>query len=318
MKIKSIYVAFVLLTLNIALLAQRDAVSFFEPNGIITQSPALTSDLSYTLAHLDYRANDIVWAHVTYSIIDLRDNNNAQLAFPQGQDAHFKNLFRLLCEAVTKRVPVYYPNEQEIAPNFVTTNIIPTERLADVFFIETTIAGAQYIDPLFELNPADGSIQISTRIYDRFARNIQRFLVQKVYYFNKHLSTMGSRIIAIAPLQSNFAQEIEITDDEEITDNGTQALGNTLRESIIGWFLYNDLRSHFSNQLVFQPTNVALRINYHEFFTKRMYTDYLIGDNYLFRRLFGHTETLTLTQMRSEIQRIQRELVEIESNLFAK
>lgn len=312
--------ALIILSGTFMVTAQHRPVSFFESNGIITRSPELNSDLSYTVAHLDHRADDIVWAHVVYSIIDLRDISNSQLAFPISPDVQYKNLFRLICDAVVAKTPVYYPNERDISPYFAPTNKILPERLTDVFYIETNVAGAQYIDPLFEFNQADSSLTVSMRIYDRFANAIQRFLVQKVYFFDKHLSTMGSKVIAIAPIQSApEPSPLSIFDEEdETTDDGTLVLRNTLRESIIGWFLYDDLKPHFSAQPVYQESNAAQRVSYHEYFTKRMYSDYMIGDNNLFKRLYGNTDQLTISDLKSEIKRISRELVEIESDIWAK
>lgn len=298
--------------------AQRNAVNFFEPNGIITNSPMLSNDLSYSITHLDHRADDVVWAHVVYSIIDLRDIRNSQMAFPTGQDVQYKNLFRMLCDAVVAKVPVYYPNDAGISPYFDKTNIIPTDKLSDVFYIETNVAGAQYIDPLFELNAATGTLNISGRIYDRFSRGIRKFIVQKVYYFDKHLSQMGSKVIGIAPIQSSTEPAFASFEENENADQSTQTLKNTLKESIIGWFLYDDLKARFSSQLIYQESNAAQRVNYHEYFTKRMFTDYLIGDNNLFKRLYGNTEELTMTQLQSEVRRIERELIETESDIWAK
>lgn len=308
------------LLMVLTLQAQRNDVNFFEPNGIITNSPMLSNDLSYSITHLDHRADDVVWAHVVYSIIDLRDIRNSQLAFPTGQDVQFKNLFKMLCDAVVAKVPVYYPNDAGISPYFDKSNIIPIDKLADVFFIETNVAGAQFIDPLFELNAATGALNISGRIYSRFSTGIRKFIVQKVYYFDKHLSTMGSKVIGIAPMLSETEPAFESFDVNENaeTDQSTQTLKNTLRESIIGWFLYDDLEALFSSQLIYQESNVAQRINYHEFFSKRMFTDYLIGDNNLFKRLYGNTEELTLTQLQSEIRRIESEMIKTESEIWAK
>ena len=134
---------------------------------------------------------------------------------------------------------------------------------------------------------------------------------------------MGSRIIAIAPIQSAEPTTLTLLDEEEeeqvvISDDGIITLRNTLSESIIGWFLYNDLESHFATQPVYQESNAALRVSYHEYFSKRMYTDYLIGDNNLFKRLFGTTVDLTLVELKSEIRRIGNELIEIESDIWSK
>ncbi len=299
---------------------QQTNMNFFESNGAINNSEMLTNDLGYTLTYLDHRADDVVWAHVVYSIIDLRDNSNAQLAFPTGQDVNYKNLFRLIADAVVAKTPVYYPNEADISPYFDTTNVVPTTKLSDVFFIETNVAGAQYIDPLFELNAATNTLTISSRIYDRFSRRINKFMIQKVFYFDKHLSQLSSKIIGIAPLMApeETMSAFPAFDEENDNDQDSQLLKTTLRESILCWFLYDDVKSHFSTQLVYQESNIAQRTSYHEYFSKKMFSDYLIGDNNLMKRLYSNTEVLSTQQLTQEIQNIQQKLIEIEAGIWGR
>jgi hypothetical protein len=254
-----------------------------------------------------------------YSIIDLRDNINAQLAFPTGQDANYKNMFRLLSEAVVKGAPVYYPNEAGITPYFGQDNLVPATKLSDVFFIETNVAGAQYIDPLFERDSVRNTINISNRIYDRFSKRINKFLIQQVYYFDKHLSQMSSKIIGIAPLMTMedvLAPAFPDFEDENAGGADTQQLKTTLRDAVVCWFLYDDLKSHFSAQPVFQESNIAQRVSYHEYFSKKMYAAYMIGDNSLMKKLYSNTSELTTNQISEEIKEIQRKLVEIESGVW--
>lgn len=296
--------------------AQERTFNFFDPNGSITTAKELSEDLSYTLAHIDHRADDVIWAHVVYSIVDLRDTRNLQVAFPTDQDAQYKNLFRLMADAVVAKAPVYYANESGISPIFAASSKVATEKLSDVFFIETDVAGVQYIDPLFTLDAASGKLAVSNRIYDRFSRRITRFMLQKVYYFDRHLSRFNTKIIGIAPLISEATDLSVQSDEEEGESAGTLELKNTLKESVLCWFLYDELKPFLSNQLIYQESNAAQRMSYHEYFTKKMYSDYLIGDNNLFKRLYSTTEEMTLLQLKSEVKRLSTGLVEIESGVW--
>lgn len=314
-------ILFILLFFIGGVSGQQSNLNFFHSNGVINQSEDLSNDLGYTLTHLDNRADDVVWAHVVYSIIDLRDNINAQLAFPTGQDANYKNLFRLLSEAVIGGAPVYYPNEAGVTPWFGQANLVPATKLSDVFFIETNVAGAQYIDPLFEQNTGNNTLTISNRIYDRFSKRINKFLIQQVYYFDKHLSQMSSKIIGIAPLmtmEDALAPAFPDFENEDAGGADTQQLKTTLRDAIVCWFLYDDLKSYFSAQPVFQESNIAQRISYHEYLSKKMFSAYLIGDNSLMKRLYSNTGELTTNQITDEIIDIQRKLVEIESGIWGR
>lgn len=297
--------------------AQERTFNFFEPNGSITNARDISDDRSYVLAHLEHRADDVVWAHVVYSIIDLRDTRNLATAFPTENDDRYKNLFRLMTDAVVSGAPVYYANEAGIAPNFTAANAVAKAKLSDVFFIETNVAGAQYIDPLFIFNEAAGTVTVSNRIYDRFSRRINKFMLQKVYYFDKHLSRFHTRIIGIAPMVT----EVELlqpafNDEEEPGSASSQQLKSELRESILCWFLYDELKPKLSEQLIYQVSNTAQRISYHEYFTKKMYADYLIGDNNLFRRLYSTNEELSLPELKESVQKLAVELTEVESGVW--
>lgn len=317
-KIVSIIITLVLFSSFIARGQQN--MNFFEPNGVINNSEILTNDRGFTLTGLDVAADDVVWAHVVYSIIDLRDNRNSQLAFPTDQDVNYKNLFRLMSDAIVGLAPVYYPNESGISPLFDKANIVPTKKLSDVFFIETDVAGAQYIDPLFEVDSVKNTVRISNRIYDRFSKRVNKFLIQKVYYFDKHLSQFSSKVIGIAPMMAadNMTSIFPGEDEGESNDNSTLTIKATLKESILCWVLYDDLKSFFSAQPVYQESNDAQRVSYHEFFSKKMFSDYIIGDNNLMKRLYGNTQEITTQQLTREIQDIQQKLIEIESGIWER
>lgn len=322
-QIKKIGVIIITLVLfsTINVRGQQTDMNFFEPNGVINHAEVLTNDLGYTLTQLDNAAGDVVWAHVVYSIIDFRDNCNVPLAFPTGQDANYRNMFRLMADAVVGSTPVYYPNESGISPNFDKSNLVPTKKLSDVFFIETDVAGAQYIDPLFIYDSIANTLSVSNRIYDRFSKRVNKFLIQKIYYFDKHLSQFSSKIIAIAPLMatesvSSIFSSVNLENETGEADDNTQALKSTLKESVLAWILYDDLKPQFSLQPVYQESNDALRISYHEFFTKKMFADYLIGDNNLMKRLYGNTEKFTTEKITREIKDLESKLIAIESGLY--
>lgn len=321
MKKTAFFLASCMLLAGFSATGQQPNLNFFDSNGVINQSETLSNDLGYTLTHLDNKADDVVWAHVVYNMIDLRDNINAQLAFPTGQDANYKNLFRLLSEAVVAGTPVYYPNEAGVTPWFSKENLVPATKLSDVFFIETNVAGAQYIDPLFERDSVRKTITISNRIYDRFSKRINKFLIQQVYYFDKHLSQMSSKIIGIAPLmnmEEALAPAFPDFENEDAAGADTQQLKTTLRDAVVCWFLYDDLKSHFSAQPVFQENNIAQRVSYHEYFSKKMFSAYMIGDNSLMKKLYSNTNELTSNQITEEIKDIQLKLVEIESGIWGR
>ncbi|OJV35858.1 MAG: hypothetical protein BGO29_09205 [Bacteroidales bacterium 36-12] len=320
-KTKLIIVSLLILT-GINLSGQTNNISFFKQNGSINYSEELSNDLGYTLIHLDNRADDVLWAHVVYSIVDLRDNMNSQLAFPVGHDVNYKNLFKLISDAIASKATVYYPNDVAVTPNFETNNIVPIQKLSDVFSIETNVAGAQYIDPLFQFDSISNNLSVNNRIYDRFSKQINKFLIQQVFYFDTHLSQMSSKIIGIAPMMTMEDAAASLFPDfgDENNNNGGKAgtteIKNALRESILCWLLYDDLKPFFSTQLVLPENNIAQRVSYHEYFSKKMFSSYLVGDNNLLKKLYSSNVNVDANEIKKEISEIQRKLVKIESEIW--
>lgn len=307
----------IVLMLTVWSLQAQETINFFGENGVINDNPELNEDLSYTLTRINSKAEDVVWAQVVYSIIDLRDKRNAQLAFPVDPDATYKNLFRVISEAIVNGAPVYYPNDYGIAPQFKSDNMVPKDKLSDVFFIETDVAGAQYIDPLFDKDGTNNGLKLSSRIYDRFSKSINRFMIQRVFYFDKNLSRFNSKIIAIAPLKVEDAGGAGgETEEGENQGPDIQQVKTALKESVLAWLLLDDLKVQFAKQPVYQLDNIAQRVSYFEFFTKRMFGDYLVGDNNLFRRIYSSTQEITTQQLRDEVNNINEKIVKIESEVW--
>ncbi|GAB1416024.1 hypothetical protein MASR2M117_14300 [Paludibacter sp.] len=311
---------FILIGTNV--LGQTNNIGFFNLNGSINYSDELSNDLGYTLIHLDNRADDVLWAHVVYSIIDLRDNMNSQLAFPVGYDNNYRNLFKLISDAIASKATVYYPNDVSVTPNFDAANIVPTQKLSDVFSIETNVAGAQYIDPLFQFDSINNKLSLNNRIYDRFSKQIHKFMIQQVFYFDTHLSQMSSKIIGIAPMMIlEDAGAPQFPDLDIDNTNGKKAetteIKNALKESIVCWLLYDDLKPFFSSQLVLPESNIAQRVSYHEYFSKKMFSSYIVGDNNLLKKLYSNN-AIDVDEIKREINEIQRKLVKIESEIWSR
>ncbi len=326
MRIRDISIIALIMTIGLHAHAQHANTDFFDSTGSINYSEMLTNDLGYSLTHIDSRAHDVVWAHITYRIIDLRENTNAALTYPIGHDSYYKNLFKVIAEAVADGVPVYYPNEAEIIPAYDQSNLVAKDKLSDVFFIETFVGGAQYVDPLFDYDSIRNRLAVNNRIYDRFNKGVNKFLIQEVFFFDTHLSRMNHKIIGIAPMMlleedtplsfSDFFDEDE--NDDEPKENEVHAIRTALRESVVCWLLYDDLKEHFSKQIVFPESNEAEKVTFHELFVKKMYSSYLVGDNNLMKKMYSINAPLTIPQLTGEINEINKRLIELESQLWMR
>ena len=151
-------------------------------------------------------------------------------------------------------------------------------------------------------------------------------MVQEVFFFDTHLSRMNHKIIGIAPMMlleedtplsfSDFFDEDE--DDDETKENEVHVIRTALRESVVCWLLYDDLKEHFSKQIVFPESNEAEKVTFHELFVKKMYSSYLVGDNNLMKKMYSINAPLTIPQLTGEISEINKRLIELESQLWMR
>lgn len=280
--------------------------SFFEPNGMVrleTQELALASDSLVTIQH---RAEDIVWRRDIYRIIDMRQKQNFQLYFPvMPDDPTYWSLYRLVLDAVSNGVTIYRPDQYVIKPTFSQDRIIPKKEVPD-YFMTGTWADLDREDPDTYLLQYDSASQVLTpnfTRYENYVRNQVKFLVQEVVFFNKHTSRLYKKIIAIAPLQPDMASG----DDENPSE--------FLRSSIKFWMLFDELRPWLAKRYMIPTQNEQKRVTFDEFFQKRLFTSYIIGESNMYNRMildYCKTEK----EAKREQARIESELLTFEQDLW--
>ncbi|MBP3586511.1 MAG: gliding motility protein GldN [Paludibacteraceae bacterium] len=280
--------------------------SFFEPNGMVrleTQELALASDSLVTIQH---RAEDVVWRRDIYRIIDMRQKQNFQLYFPvMPDDPTYWSLYRLVLDAVSNGLTIYRPDQYVIKPTFSPDRIIPKKEVPD-YFMTGTWADLDREDPDTYLLQYDSATQVLTpnfTRYENYVRNQVKFLVQEVVFFNKHTSRLYKKIIAIAPLQPDMASG----DDENPSE--------FMRSSIKFWMLFDELRPWLAKRYMIPTQNEQKRVTFDEFFQKRLFTSYIIGESNMYNRMildYCKTEV----EAKREQARIESELLTFEQDLW--
>jgi gliding motility associated protien GldN len=126
-------------------------------------------------------------------------------------------------------------------------------------------------------------------------------MIQEVIFFDKHTSRLHRQIIAIAPLQPDRATS---TDPMLF-----------LRQSIKFWVLYKDLRPYLASNYISNNGNEQKRVTFDDFFQKRLYTSYLVGENNIYNRMildYAKEEQ----SAKKEQARIETELLNFEQDLW--
>jgi gliding motility associated protien GldN len=140
--------------------------------------------------------------------------------------------------------------------------------------------------------------------FEQLVKNQLKYLIQEVVFFNKHTSRLHTKIMAIAPLQSD---KISTRDNSDIM--------GSLRESIMFWIPFDALRPYMALQYAIPNRNEVKRVTYDEFFQKHLYTSYIVGEGNMYNRWipdYAGTEE----QVKKEQERIATELLNFEQDLW--
>jgi gliding motility associated protien GldN len=192
------------------------------------------------------READVTFSKRQWRIIDLREKQNKKVTWPGNP------LSKILYESV--RTGKLKPYKSDSLKTFYDIEDF-MQLGTDTEIVETPI------------DPNDPSITRTDTIVNAFTPEdrIHQILVMEDWYFDRKLSTMIPRIIAIAPLYRNKVAGIDL---------GLQALC---------WIKYedrydkeNDCRDILTKQIVFNPQNSRSQFSYDDWFQQRQFGSYVI------------------------------------------
>lgn len=278
-------------------LTQEMAHPFFNAKGAIALQTTQIDALADTIAVINHRADDIVWSRIIYKVIDLRDKQNYQLYYPLRPNEHYKSLFRLMLEAIVDGLPVYRRNAREIRPTF--NEKVDEADLPLIFAYDD-----ERDNDLIQFDPITRTLKIGEDQYQQYIRSQVKFLTQEIVFFDKHYSRMFNKIIAIAPLNPNNPNNSRSKNRFEF-----------LRESILCWLSFDELRPYLAKQYVIPNGNETQRLTFDEFFAQKYYSSYLLGDANMFGRTMLDTYD-TADKIKREQKRIETELLNFELDLW--
>ena len=308
MKKFSIFIiAFVCFTINSVKAQDQFPNSFFNDRGGVRLETEELDGLSDTIVRLFHRADDVVWSRIVYRVIDMRYKQNFQLYFPIRPNEEYRSLFRVVLDAICDGMPVYRKNPREIKPSF--SEPLCCQELSRVFAYDPK-------DPTGYVNPEEDHLIVFDTIsnkysvndyrYNAYVKNQIKFLIQEIVFFDKHMSRLFTKIIAIAPLYA-------LHPDNMATNNTMEYF----RNSVLCWISFDELRPYLVRQYMMPLNNDAHRLTFDEFFIKKNYTSYLLGDSNVFgRMLLDDNATVSEENIKREQERIEREMLDFEQDLW--
>lgn len=290
--------------------AQHIPTQFLDEYGSARITTEEFSSAHDTVVMINHRIDDVIWARYVYRIIDMRFKQNFQLYFPVlSDDPDYRNLFKVITDAVIDGMPIFEKQTGTIKPDFkqepAAKKVIP-----GMFLQGNPLDG----DPDLDISTSNDMVVHYDSIEDEFSfnfypyeslvRNQVKYLTQEVVFFDKHTSRLHTKIIAIAPL---YSERITITDS-------TQVMG-ALNESIMFWVPFDLLRPYLAMQYAIPNRNETKRVTYDEFFQKRLYTSYIVGEGNMYNRWIPDYVN-TYEDIKKEQDRIATELLNFEQDLW--
>lgn len=302
--------AFALLSV-ISMQAQHKVNSFFDQLGVIRlETQELQEDTIVTISH---RSDDVVWARVVYRIIDMRYKQNYPLYFPvQANDSIHRNLLNVMVRAVGDGMKVWEKSNiaGDIKPNFrvepwtleQTIMVLNSDRSGD---IELDVCNGDNLLLNCCDGYASGKAVFNGYSFEEFATNQLKWLIQEVVFFDKHYSRLYTKIMAIAPMhedQGNFYDDMNVME--------------AIYNQILFWVPFDSFRPYMAGRYTISSKNEVQRVTFDEFFTKKLYTSYLVGEQDMYNRMITDYTKKDAKLVKQEQDRIQTELLNFEQDLW--
>lgn len=310
-----IFVLICICGISLSLNAQHEVNNFFDEMGVAqirteTYNPQIDTVLVTT-----HRAEDVIWSRVVYRIIDMRYKQNFQLYHPVRYDhPEYRSLFKVIVDAIVDGMPVYENRMDQIRPDFkkpVSRTVLPTIFLADdptadhsndPTYMDVSSSDAM----LIHYDSIQDKLSFHFYPYEDFVQNQLKYVIQEVIFFDRHTSRLYSKIMAIAPLQ---ADKISVKEGDNIDYT------HAMIESLLFWIPFDDLRPYLKRQFIMPQKNDTKRVTFDEFFQKKLYTSYILGDGNIYDRLITDYAT-TPEEVKKEQDRIAAELLNFEQDLW--
>lgn len=270
-----------------------DSTSFlFDADGSFTRVSVDFEDVKAKLVTVNPLIDNIMWKKTVIRAIDLRERQNWPLYYPYENidSLSQKNLFSVIFKVLLQ--------------GDVKGYLQPADKLTPPPFTEKYLFDIQkdLVERLFgdSEDYADDYKKI-----EFITQGIIKYYIQETWYFDKHTSTLGSKILSIAPVYN-----------KEYNQNWDPA--GEVDEGVMCWIPFERLRPYM--QMEFMKTtgrNVNPIVDFDNFFVSRQFDSYIIKDYDVRGTLLDDPNKYSDPSIiREEQERIENEILNLEQDLW--